>query len=63
LKAGSAPARVAVVFQSSGAVLRVDVKRAGGAAPACLQTSLGKARVRPFTDPTFQIGLTVRSHD
>jgi hypothetical protein len=54
---------VSVTFASSGAVQRVEVSGTAASDAGmsrCLKGAFGKAKVPPFSDPTYNIGATVR---
>jgi hypothetical protein len=56
--------RAQVVFKSDGTVQSVSVSgpAAGKAAEACVKAAVMKAKVAPFTDPTYSASLTLRSN-
>lgn len=52
-----------VVFSSSGSVARVSVSGPAAGTPAggCIQSALSRARVAPFTQPTYVVsGISIR---
>ena len=51
-------ARVNIVFGSSGAAQSVSVT--GTKAEGCVKSAMMKAKVAPFTDPTFSTSVTIR---
>jgi hypothetical protein len=51
--------KAVVVFESSGSVSAVQVS---GASAACIQKALGRARVPPFSQPTYRAGVPIRSN-
>ncbi len=56
------PSRATMTFGSNGRVKSVAVSGpAGGtAAESCIRSALSRARVQPFSRPTFSVGVTVR---
>jgi hypothetical protein len=54
--------RATIVFGSDGRVQSVSVSgpAAGTPAEACIRAALGRARVEPFTRPSYSVGATVR---
>jgi hypothetical protein len=54
--------RASVTFGSDGAVKEVEVSGAAAGTPAerCVRTALSRARVQPFSAPSFTVGATVR---
>ncbi len=56
------PSRATLTFGSDGRVQSVAVAApAGGtAAEGCIRAALSRARVQPFSRPTFSVGVTVR---
>ena len=55
--------RVNVVFKSDGSVASVSVSgvAAGKSAEACVRAAVMKAKVAPFTDPTYSASFTIRN--
>lgn len=52
-------AKVSLVFGSSGAVQSASVSGAGKA-EGCVKAAIMKAKVAPFTDPTYSTSVTIR---
>lgn len=61
LKAGAPMATARVVFQSDGAVQRVEVRTEGEPARACIEQALRRARVSSFSNPSHDVGVTIRA--
>jgi serine/threonine-protein kinase len=59
---GDPPSRATVTFQSDGSVKSVAVSGFGAGKPqaACVQGMFGKARVDPFSDPTYSLPVTIQ---
>jgi hypothetical protein len=57
-----APIPATVMFGSNGAVKSVVVSGAAQGSPAgkCIQSALGRAKVAPFAQNTFSVGVSVR---
>ncbi len=59
---GDPPSRAQVTFQSDGSVKSVGVTGFGAGKPqeACVRGMFMKARVDPFSDPTYSIPITIQ---
>ena len=59
---GDPPSRALVTFQSNGTVQSVGVSGFGAGKPQeqCVKGMFGKARVDPFSDPTYAIPITIQ---
>lgn len=63
VKGDGPTATATVVFQSDGAVQRVEVRGRGEPARACIEQALRRARVASFSDPSHEVTVTVRAHE
>ena len=56
------PSRATLTFSSDGRVRSVAISgpAAGSGAEGCIRSALSRARVQPFSRPTFSVGVTVR---